>query len=125
MLIRLNAQKPSRGRNERASERLVSPHLASLRRKITGDHEGELTTTGVVTDDLMENNRDVRSRVSRQKGRNVRLSPSLSLSRARATDIHESLERHSLSPLRCPLRLMSYKWIPVHVQQIEHLADRR
>lgn len=65
MLIRLNAQKPSRGR----SKRLALPCLTEKLRAIT---KRVPTTTGVVTDDLVENNRDVRPLVCYVTGEKIR-----------------------------------------------------
>lgn len=46
MLIRLNAQEPSRGRDDEARR-------ARLAEKITADHEEGEPATGVVTDNLV------------------------------------------------------------------------
>lgn len=65
MLIRLNAQKPSRGRGR---ERAL-PRLAEKLRAITKRESPP--TIGVVTDDLVENNRDVRPLVRYVTGEKI------------------------------------------------------
>lgn len=68
--------------------------MPSPRRKITGDHEkGESPPTiGVVTDDLVENNRDVRPLVRYVTGEKIRKGRSIARRAILATVIHYTLD---------------------------------
>lgn len=105
MLIRLNAQKPSRGRS-----RSALPRLAEKLRAITKRESPP--TIGVVTDDLVENNRDVRPLVRYVTGEKIRKGRSIARRAILATVIHYTLDAIYVS-LHTSFPLTSLKMVPL------------